>query len=92
MHHPRTPYTTKRRRGSIDGEGSSTVRPRGRDADVYLRAVTQLIALHTPMAERTEATFDAWEAGASREEREMTIAAIREALKGSRAPGHFHHH
>jgi hypothetical protein len=33
------------------------------------------------MAERTEATFDAWEAGASRGEREMAIAAIREALK-----------
>lgn len=40
---------------------------------------------HTaPMAERTEATFDAWEAGAAREERETAIATIREALKKER--------
>ena len=36
------------------------------------------------MAERSEATFDAREAGASREERETAIAAIREALKRAR--------
>ena len=40
-----------------------------------------------PMAERTEATFDAWEAGAAREERETAIAAIREALKKSASSG-----
>ena len=44
------------------------------------------------MAERTEATFDAREAGLSHEKREMAIAAIRGALKRVRAPGHFHHH
>jgi hypothetical protein len=39
------------------------------------------------MAERTEATFDAWEAGASREERETAIAAIFEALQKSASSG-----
>jgi hypothetical protein len=39
------------------------------------------------MAERTEATFDAWEAGAAREEREMAIAATRDALKRSASSG-----